>query len=78
MDSIAHEASRRAQDGDENAILIRREGVIIDPKPARELFRLGVLRMNIGAFLAAAAPIAFENAADGPKKNGTLQKEVFG
>jgi hypothetical protein len=34
--------------------------------------------MSIGGFLAAAASIAFEKAADGLRKNGTLPNEVFG
>jgi hypothetical protein len=34
--------------------------------------------MSIGGFLAAAASIAFEKAAEGLKKSGTLPKEVFG
>jgi 2-methylisocitrate lyase-like PEP mutase family enzyme len=45
---------------------------------ANELEGLGVRRMSIGGFLAAAASIAFEKAADGLKRNGTLPKEVFG
>jgi 2-methylisocitrate lyase-like PEP mutase family enzyme len=45
---------------------------------AKELEGLGVRRMSIGGFLAAAASIAFCKAADGLKKNGTLPKEVFG
>jgi 2-methylisocitrate lyase-like PEP mutase family enzyme len=45
---------------------------------AKELEGLGVRRMSIGGFLAAAASIAFEKAADGLKRNGTLPKEVFG
>jgi 2-methylisocitrate lyase-like PEP mutase family enzyme len=45
---------------------------------ANELVGLGVRRMSIGGFLAAAASIAFEKAADGLKRNGTLPKEVFG
>src|SRR5580704_13679318 len=45
---------------------------------AKELEELGVRRMSIGGFLAAAASIAFEKAADGLRKNGTLPKEVFG
>jgi 2-methylisocitrate lyase-like PEP mutase family enzyme len=45
---------------------------------AKELEELGARRMSIGGFLAAAASIAFEKAADGLKKNGTLPKEVFG
>jgi 2-methylisocitrate lyase-like PEP mutase family enzyme len=45
---------------------------------AKKLEGLGVRRMSIGGFLAAAASIAFEKAADGLKRNGTLPKEVFG
>jgi 2-methylisocitrate lyase-like PEP mutase family enzyme len=45
---------------------------------AKELEGLGVRRMSIGGFLAAAASIAFKKAADGLKRNGTLPKEVFG
>jgi 2-methylisocitrate lyase-like PEP mutase family enzyme len=45
---------------------------------AKELEELGVRRMSIGGFLAAATSIAFEKAADGLRKNGTLPKEVFG
>jgi 2-methylisocitrate lyase-like PEP mutase family enzyme len=45
---------------------------------AKELEELGVRRMSIGGFLAAAASIAFEKAADGLRKNGTLPNEVFG
>lgn len=45
---------------------------------AKELEGLGVGRMSIGGFLAAAASIAFERAANGLRKNGTLPKEVFG
>jgi 2-methylisocitrate lyase-like PEP mutase family enzyme len=53
--------------------------LIIRPNmSAKELEELGVRRMSIGGFLAAAASIAFEKAADGLRKNGTLPKEVFG
>jgi len=45
---------------------------------AKELEELGVRRMSIGGFLAAASSIAFEKAADGLRKNGMLPKEVFG
>jgi 2-methylisocitrate lyase-like PEP mutase family enzyme len=45
---------------------------------AKELEELGVRRMSIGGFLAAAASIAFEKAADGLRKNDTLPNEVFG
>jgi 2-methylisocitrate lyase-like PEP mutase family enzyme len=45
---------------------------------AKELEGLGVRRMSIGGFLAAAASIAFGKAVDGLKGNGTLPKEVFG
>jgi 2-methylisocitrate lyase-like PEP mutase family enzyme len=45
---------------------------------AKELEGLGVRRMSVGGFLAAAASIAFEKAADELKRNGTLPKEVFG
>jgi len=45
---------------------------------AKELQGLGVRRMSIGGFLAAAASSTFEKAVDGLRKNGTLPKEVFG
>jgi 2-methylisocitrate lyase-like PEP mutase family enzyme len=53
--------------------------LIIRPNmSAKGLEGLGVRRMSIGGFLAAAASIAFEKAAEGLKKSGTLPKEVFG
>jgi 2-methylisocitrate lyase-like PEP mutase family enzyme len=45
---------------------------------ARELQGLGVRRMSVGGFLAAAASFAFGKAAEGLKRSGTLPKEVFG
>ena len=39
---------------------------------------VGHQRMSIGDFLGTAASIAFANAAEGLKRNGTLPKEVFG
>jgi 2-methylisocitrate lyase-like PEP mutase family enzyme len=53
--------------------------LIIRPNmSAKELEGLGVRCMSIGGFPAAAASIAFEKAAEGLKKSGTLPKEVFG
>ena len=45
---------------------------------AKELEGLGVRRVSIGGFLAAAASISFAKAANRFKRNGTLPKEVFG
>jgi hypothetical protein len=56
-----------------------------DLKSARERFKSMHDRFfvipnawSVGGFLAAAASIAFEKAADGLKRNGTLPREVFG
>jgi 2-methylisocitrate lyase-like PEP mutase family enzyme len=45
---------------------------------AKELQGLGVKRMSIGGFLASAASIAFGQAAEQLKRDGTLPATVFG
>jgi 2-methylisocitrate lyase-like PEP mutase family enzyme len=45
---------------------------------AKELESLGVRRMSIGGFLAAAASMAFGQAAEQLKSKGTLPAAVFG